>query len=73
MVVPQRVELGYLAVLFFMFRFLAAITDELMLLPQLCFADCVVVGDLKGYSAREADGLEISEDAVSSQKFVECG
>lgn len=33
-------------------------------------ADCYVIGDLKGYSTREGRNYEISEDAISNQKFI---
>lgn len=41
-----------------------------LLMPVLAFSDCYVVGDLKGYSTREAFDYELSEDGVSSGKFI---
>lgn len=34
------------------------------------YANCYVIGDLKGYSTRQVDNFEIGKDAISSQKFI---
>lgn len=41
-----------------------------LLMPTLAFSECFVVGDLKGYSTREAYDYEISDDGLSSRKFI---
>jgi len=33
-------------------------------------ANCYVVGDLRGHSAFQDEGFEISKDGISSQKFI---
>ena len=33
-------------------------------------ASCYVIGDLKGHSAFQDEGFEISKDGISSQKFL---
>ncbi len=33
-------------------------------------ANCYVIGELKGYITREGSNYEISEDAISNQKFI---
>ncbi|MBR9872397.1 MAG: hypothetical protein GYB26_14780 [Gammaproteobacteria bacterium] len=42
----------------------------MLLVPTIAFSDCYVVGDLKGFSTREAYEYEFSDDGVSSRKFV---
>ncbi|MDX1813812.1 MAG: hypothetical protein R3319_03385 [Candidatus Bathyarchaeia archaeon] len=42
----------------------------LLLLPAVAFSECFVVGDLKGYSTREAYNYEISDDGISSRKLI---
>jgi hypothetical protein len=39
-------------------------------LPNLAFADCFVVANLKGQSARAADSFAINADGYSNQKFM---
>ena len=34
------------------------------------YAQCFVVGDLKGHSARENENFEVIDDAISGQKFI---
>lgn len=40
------------------------------LMSFFSYADCYVVGDLKGFSTRQIDNFEIGKDAISSQKFI---
>lgn len=47
-----------------------SVTLLLFFLPNLVFAECFVVGNLKGYSTREYEEYKVSEDGVSSQKFI---
>jgi len=42
----------------------------LLYLPSVVLADCYVIGELKGFSTRERDGYELSDDGISSQKFI---
>ena len=42
----------------------------ILTIPSLAFAECYVVGDLKGYSVRESDNYVISKDGISSQKYI---
>ncbi|WP_296933653.1 hypothetical protein [uncultured Marinobacter sp.] len=41
-----------------------------LFMPALVFAECFVLGDLKGYSTREGFDYEISNDGLSSRKFI---
>lgn len=41
-----------------------------LLMPAIAFSECYVVGDLKGYSTREAYEYELSDDGLSSRKFI---
>jgi hypothetical protein len=42
----------------------------LVFFSHLASAECYVVGDLKGYSTRAHEGYQISEDGISSGKFI---
>jgi hypothetical protein len=46
------------------------LTLLILFMPSIVLAECYVVVDLEGSSTRENDGYKISNDGISSQKFI---